>query len=272
MRWQEPESNKGINERQRDTAASIKGKNMDDRKINVVFDVDDTMYDLMEPFKKAHESLFAERVHADVTELFFHSRIYSDILLELEKSGKLKKEDAFYERLRMTYRDAGLEIKREEAQRFETEYRYNQTQIELFDFMEPVLNYCKAKGIPIALLTNGSGEGQLRKVDALKLRRWFLDERIFISGEIGYQKPDVRVFKAVEERTGFFPEHTWYIGDTYESDIVGAARAGWHSIWLNHRKRVCPAEINEAEEELKSGGELLKLLKGINHNKSAGCR
>lgn len=186
------------------------------------------------------------------------------MLLEQERSGKLKKEDAFYERLRMTYRDAGLEIKREEAERFETEYRCNQTQIELFDFMEPVLDYCKMKGIPIALLTNGSGEGQRRKVDALKLRSWFPDEGIFISGEIGYQKPDVRAFKVIEERMGFLPEDTWYIGDTYETDIAGAAREGWHTIWLNHRKRMCPVKLNEAEITIESGRELLKLLKRIN--------
>lgn len=135
------------------------------KKLNLVFDMDDTMYDLMEPFKKAHEKLFAGRVSADCTELFMKSRIYSDIILEKEKDGKIRKEDTFFERLRMTYGDAGLVINREESEGFEEAYRYYQTKIEMFDFMEEVLDYCKRQKIRIAVLTNGRSEGQRRKAD-----------------------------------------------------------------------------------------------------------
>lgn len=234
---------------------------MSDKKVNFVFDLDDTMYDLMQPFKKAHEVLFAERFPADCTELFQKSRIYSDILLEQEKEGKIAKKDAFYERLRLTYGDAGFMVKREEGDRFEAEYRYYQTQIELFDFMEEVLNYCKEAKTGLAVLTNGSGEGQRRKAAALKLQRWFQDEWIFPTGEIGYHKPDVRAFKEVEKRMDFLAEDTWYIGDTYESDVAGAKAAGWHTIWFNHRGRRCPARVSEATEELNSGKALLPVLR-----------
>lgn len=233
------------------------------KKINFVFDIDDTMYDLMEPFKKAHEKLFAERVSADCTGLFMKSRIYSDIILEKEKDGKIRKEDTFFERLRMTYEDVGLVISREESERFEEVYRYYQTRIEMFDFMEEVLDYCRQERIRIAVLTNGKSKGQRRKADALRLERWFDHDWIFPSEEIGYQKPDIRAFKEIENRMDFLPEDTWYIGDTYESDITGAKKAGWHTVWLNHRNRECPAGISEADRELKSGKELLPFLQDI---------
>ena len=60
------------------------------RPVNLVFDIDDTMYDLMEPFKKAHEKFFAGRVSMDSTELFQKSRVYSDIILAQEKEGKIR--------------------------------------------------------------------------------------------------------------------------------------------------------------------------------------
>lgn len=233
------------------------------RPVNLVFDIDDTMYDLMEPFKKAHEKFFAGRVSMDSTELFQKSRVYSDIILAQEKEGKIRREDSFHERLRMTYRDAGLEITREESRRFETEYRFGQTVITMFDFMKDVLDYCKEEGIPIAALTNGNHEGQWRKVEALNLQRWFLPEQIFISGDIGYHKPDVHAFMAVGESMDFLPEHTWYIGDTYESDIVGASRAGWRTLWLNHRKRPCPDAASAADKELTSGDELLMFIRSL---------
>lgn len=241
----------------------VKGCDFMHMEINIVFDMDDTMYDLMEPFRKAHEKIFAQKVTADINELFKRSRIYSDIILEQEKAGEIRKEDAFYERLRMTYQDAGLNLKREEGDRFEAEYRRGQADIKLFDFMEELLDYCKEENIPMAILTNGDGRGQRRKASALRLERWFQEDHIFPTGEIGWHKPDPRAFKAVESHMNFKPGQTWYIGDTYESDIAGASAAGWHTIWLNHRARPCPEAIGRADMEAGSGKELLPLLKKI---------
>lgn len=233
---------------------------MRDKKINMVFDLDDTLYDLMEPFRKAHEKIFAGRVTADCAELFNSSRVYSDKILDMEKKGQVHKEDSFYKRLYMTYKDAGLEPERSECDLFEREYRHYQTVIERFPFVDRVLDFCKEEGIPMAILTNGTGKGQRRKAEALGLGRWFSREQIYVTGEIGFHKPDVHAFRAVEERAGFLPEHTWYIGDTYESDVAGAAEAGWHAVWFNHRKRGCPEVPSRAEEVVERGEELLPLL------------
>lgn len=45
---------------------------------NIIFDVDDTLYNLMEPFEKAHKELMAAHTDADCEELFEASRTYSD--------------------------------------------------------------------------------------------------------------------------------------------------------------------------------------------------
>lgn len=229
--------------------------------MNIVFDIDDTMYDLMEPFQIAHEMYFSERTPADGAELFERSRICSDIVLKQENQGIIRHEEAFYRRIQMTYQGTGIKISREDSERFEKEYRRLQSRIHMFAFMEEVLNYCKKERIPLAVLTNGNGGGQRRKAEVLKLNRWIEDGRIFVTGELGHHKPDIQAFKAVEERTGFCPEDTWYVGDSYESDIIGASQAGWHTIWLNHRKRPCPTPVNLAEDEIDAGEKLLVLLK-----------
>ena len=243
----------------------IMDKHLENNKVNFVFDMDDTIYDLMEPFKKAHEKLIGQKVNTDVIQLFKKSRIYSDIILEQEKAGKVSREDAFYERMRLTYRDAGLKLTKEEGRQFEAEYRRNQTLIRAFSFMEEVLDYCKEKNIPMAILTNGEGTGQRRKASVLKLERWFPPEHIFPTGEIGWHKPDIRSFKFVEAQMHFQPGRTWYIGDTYESDIAGAFAAGWHTIWLNHRTRPCPEAPGRADIEINDGKKLLPLLTQIIH-------
>ena len=34
------------------------------------------------------------------------------------------------------------------------------------------------------------------------------------------------------------PEHTLYVGDSYDNDIVGARNGGWHSLWFNHSREL----------------------------------
>ena len=228
--------------------------------MNLIFDVDDTMYDLMWPFQKAFEKVLADKTNVSCEVLFGRSRVFSDIVLEKEKEGEIRSDDAFYQRMKMTCEDVGCAITREESAEFEREYRYYQTRIELFDFMKEILEVCREKKIPIALLTNGNRKNQGRKLKVLRLEQWFEEDRMFISGEIGHHKPDVRAFLKIQEQLELQAEETWYIGDSYENDVVGAYKAGWHTIWLNHRNRSCPDVSSLADIELKSGAELLKLI------------
>ena len=229
----------------------------------LVFDVDDTMYDLMWPFQMAFENILAEKTTVSCEELFRQSRICSDIVLEKEKQGLIPSEEAFFRRMQMTCEAKGFAITREESEAFEREYRDCQTKIRLFDYMKEVLDYCREHQIPRAVLTNGSRKSQGRKLEVLQLERWFDDENVFISGEVGYHKPDVRVFQHVQEKMAIQCEDAWYIGDTYENDIVGAHQAGWHSIWLNHRNRPCPDVKSLADIELKNKEELLPTIQRL---------
>ena len=38
--------------------------------MNLIFDLDDTLYDLMGPFELVHKKLYADKTDADCTELF----------------------------------------------------------------------------------------------------------------------------------------------------------------------------------------------------------
>lgn len=231
--------------------------------MNLVFDLDDTLYDLMGPFQEAYEKLWAGRTALDCEEFFKKSRVYSDVVLHKEKAGLIRPEDAFYERMRLTCEAAGFSISREEARQFEAEYRGGQKRIRLWDFIKDMLDVCKRENVPIAVLTNGSCKGQQIKMDALGLVNWFKEDHIFISERVGCHKPDLHAFQYVEKALGFQPEETWYIGDTYESDIVGASGAGWHTIWMNHRKRPCPEPVSRADAEITEKEQLLPLLREI---------
>lgn len=97
-----------------------------------------------------------------------------------------------------------------------------------------VLDYCRDRGYPLGLVTNGSRDIQYGKIDLLSLRSYF--DTIVISGEVGISKPDPEIYRLALERLGSSAEQTLFIGDHPVNDIWGAARAGINSIWLkrNH--------------------------------------
>lgn len=231
--------------------------------MNLVFDLDDTLYDLSEPFRRAHRELFAELLGEECEELFRMSRVYSDEILALEKEGKIPSEDAFFHRIRKTYADAGLDLDRKTADLFEEKYRYYQKHISVPEEIEEMLDYCKEAGHNMALLTNGNVNGQGVKLKALEMFRWFKEENIFISEVTGYHKPSLGAFRYAEEHLGLKPQQIWYVGDTYEADVCGGKKAGWNVIWFNHRNREEYNRENIADITVYSVGELWEVLKGL---------
>ena len=229
--------------------------------MNLVFDLDDTLYDLSEPFRRCHKDLFADKLGEECEELFRMSRIYSDEVLALEKEGKIAKEDAFYRRIHRTYLDAGIDMDRATADLFEEKYRYYQKHITVPEKIKVMLDFCKEAGHTMAILTNGNVANQGSKVDVLGIRKWFKEENIFISEVTGYHKPAKGAFLYVQEHLGVEAKDLWYIGDTYESDVFGSKQVGWNSIWYNHRHRTAPEEGYTPDITVYTAEELLEVLK-----------
>ena len=223
---------------------------------NIIFDVDDTLYDLMEPFQKAHEELMEERTDAECEELFKASRTYSDEAFYMAREGKIAKDEEFAYRIQKTYKEAGVDVSKDEAKKFEERYRYYQKHIHLPDEIKEILTICKQQGKTMGILTNGTALHQVKKLEILQLDQWFLKENMFISDVIGYTKPDVKAFETVQEKMKLDPEETWFIGDTFEVDVIGAKNAGWHVIWYNHRNREMPEGEIKPDIEIRSAEEL----------------
>lgn len=91
-------------------------------------------------------------------------------------------------------------------------------------------------GWRIAVATNGPST-QRRKIDRAGLGPSL--DAICVSGELGFAKPDRRIFEAACELAGLGPaalESAWMVGDTAAADIRGAHEIGMRSAWL-HRGR-----------------------------------
>lgn len=51
--------------------------------------------------------------------------------------------------------------------------------------------------------------------------------RLFISSEIGFRKPGIQFFRAVEQRTGLDAGELLLVGDDWQNDVNGGRQAGW---------------------------------------------
>ena len=80
---------------------------------------------------------------------------------------------------------------------------------------------------------------------------------ILDSSEVGYEKPDARIFLAATERLGLEPSACAYVGDIYDIDVVGASAAGLEPILLGP----CPAP--DSVRRVRELAELLEIFPGL---------
>ena len=89
----------------------------------------------------------------------------------------------------------------------------------------------KESGVRLALITNGNGELQRRKVERFDLAPYF--ECIVIEGEFGAGKPEERVYLHALRSLQARPEEAWMVGDNLEWDVAAPQRLGLHGIWID---------------------------------------
>ncbi len=100
-------------------------------------------------------------------------------------------------------------------------------RVDLYPDVEHALGRLAVRA-PLAALTNGNAD----------LARIGLQHRfVFALGarEHGSAKPEAGIFHAACLRLGVAPHETLHVGDDAELDVVGAARAGLRTCWINRR-------------------------------------
>lgn len=120
---------------------------------------------------------------------------------------------------------------------------------------QKLLNYLKQKGYILGIISNNDGYTN-RKCKDVDIHRFF--DIIADSTNIGYVKPDPRIFHHVLDELGLDPEDCLHVGDLYGADVLGAKNAGIEVVWLNYRGINI---MNDTETvQIKELTELIELL------------
>jgi putative hydrolase of the HAD superfamily len=116
--------------------------------------------------------------------------------------------------------------------------RHRDARIRIFPDALDTLTWFTAKGCSLALVTNGSQRTQRMKICRFNLEPLF--DAIFVEGELGFGKPDPRVFKLALDRLQRSPSEVWMVGDNLEWDVAAPQALGIYAVWVDGQGRGVP--------------------------------
>lgn len=113
---------------------------------------------------------------------------------------------------------------------------YHNTKFSMFK-LEPecfsTLLYLKTQDYKIGLITNGKELKQWEKLVRLGLYPFF--DQVITSESVNIEKPDPEIFRIAMDRLNVSSETSLMIGNSFETDILGACNAGIQSMIINSK-------------------------------------
>lgn len=224
---------------------------------HIFFDLDHTLWDTEKNAKESlcelHKEIKIEEEYGIPFEVFHDTyQKHNDILWKKYAKHEVSKEEVRINRFKFSLEEFNIHndhINEFFASHFVTRTPLKKNLIEgALDLMESI----KGK-YELSIITNGFKEVQYIKMEESGLRKYF--NHIFISEEVGHNKPSPDIFKFAMNKSGAdLAENCLMIGDSLEADIVGAVNAGMKAIYL------CPEKtVNAQHEDYLIVKELLEI-------------
>jgi putative hydrolase of the HAD superfamily len=204
----------------------------------VFFDIDGTLVD----YKYAEKAGAIEfhRKHVEVFKLAEEEfiNVWAD-LAQKHFKRYLSKEISFSDqrrcRIKELFGTIGIELTDQEADfKFGAYLSYYRTKFKPFDDVMQCLN--QLKDIQLGVISNGDYKHQIDKLERVGLIDYF--SIVVTSGEVGYSKPDKRIFIEACNRVSKAPSECYYVGDDFGIDILGSNTAGMKGILINRKQEV----------------------------------
>ncbi len=148
--------------------------------------------------------------------------------------GKLSFKEQRIKRLKELFLHFHKSITEDEALRIFFEYLdIYETSWRCFDDVVPCLKDLKKH--QLGIISNGDKDQQIKKLRMGGIFDYF--SYFIISSEIGYPKPDSRIFDFACKKADVLPEDAVYIGDNLETDIIPAQNMGMRAVLIDREDR-----------------------------------
>jgi len=227
----------------------------------VLFDLDDTLFDHRRSARAALEEV--HRRHAatlDFAAFEHHHGVYLEEMHIEVLAGRMPLDDARRERFRKVFLALGVTLDADVVDAVATAYRTGyMVNRRAFDGAASLLTALRPH-VRIVIVTNNLLEEQQDKLEFCGLAP--LVDVLVASGDVGVSKPDPAIFHIALTRAGVAASEAVMVGDSWASDIAGAAGAGIRAVWFNPERAPKPAEPGGVMEihGLEPADEIAALL------------
>ena len=192
-------------------------------------DLDDTILD----FRKAERIAIAKTIREfglePTDEVLHRYHLINKWHWEQLELGKLTRAEVLENRFGVLFEEFGVRADQAACARA---YEHNLSQGHYFlPGAEEAVDRLSKK-YRLFLASNGTASVQKGRMTSANLYRFF--EEVFVSQEIGHNKPSPEYFEAAFSRIpGFDKSRCLMVGDSLTSDIRGGANAGIKTCWVN---------------------------------------
>lgn len=214
------------------------------RYTTVLFDADDTLLD----FKKAEYCALTQVLKSfglpyDDKYVSAYSEI-NDSLWKLLEVGGIKKDELKVKRFRLFCERFGFEADPDDMASMYVETLADQSM--LIDGAEKLVEALYGK-CELYMITNGIEYIQKKRIENTTIKQYF--KGIFVSEQIGFEKPSIEYFEAVANAVpGFDKSTAIVIGDSLTSDMKGGINFGVDTCWFNPKGKRLPDNMRVTYE------------------------
>lgn len=221
----------------------------------ILLDIDDTLLDFQANEHESFIQVMKDYGYENAEDYLPVYKKINDGLWKAYEKGEIERPEVLNTRFSKMMKEFGVEVNGEE---WEKKYRsYLNEGAQTIEDAEEICQWMKGK-YRLFVISNGVTETQKKRLKKSGLDKYF--EQVFVSEEVGAQKPSEEFFTFVENHIqGFDKSKALIVGDSYSSDIQGGLKYGIDTCWFLR------GDMDEKESGEKSTYRIsgLKQLKDI---------
>lgn len=221
----------------------------------ILFDIDDTLFDFEIDQRKAFKEAMRKIGYESNDEMYEEYNTLNLSLWEELNQGKLSIDELLEKRFRIFFDRNRIDIEPRVMNK-ELSRAFQKTGTPINGTKE-TLEKLKDQ-YELAITSNGLKNQQYDRLENAGFSKYF--SKIFLSEEIGYNKPDTRYFEVVLNNIeNKDKSKILIVGDSILSDINGGYKAGLHTCWYNAKNKENNTNI-KPDYEIRNFNELLNIV------------
>ncbi len=199
----------------------------------IFFDLNDTLINHSRAQEVAIKKMSLLLPKHSETEFFSVWRKASEKYWRIFEDKKITFEEQRLLRIESVWKHFKSNLTNEQTKKYANDYMMHyEKALRVNPVLKIILELSMAQGISAGIISNGYGPLQRHRLRMARIDSMFVDKLIFISGEVGFVKPNKKIFDLAEKVAELPPSEITFFGDEFKNDIVPAKKRGWQAIFV----------------------------------------